>query len=67
MTEEVKRKRGQRGPGKKGRMAHVTMRLPQDVVDYFGGSSIRMREALIQYVTRSRAMDELIEADGDLV
>lgn len=67
MTEEPKRYRGQRGPGKKERMAHLTIRLPQEVVDYFGGSTVKMREALVHHVTRSRAMDELIASDADLV
>lgn len=48
MTEQPKRYRGQRGPNKlaKPRMAHVTMRVPQEVVDYYG-STIKMREALV--------------------
>ena len=58
MSEEPKRKRGQRGPdlkprkqrGKTSLMASVCIRLPPDVVEYYGGSSVRMREALQEYM-----------------
>lgn len=54
MSEEPKRKRGQRGPDAKPRkqrsktsvMQVVTVRLSPEVVEYYGGSSVRMREAL---------------------
>jgi len=48
-TEPPKRYRGQRGPNKvkKTTMAHITMRVPQEVVDYYG-TTIKMREALIR-------------------
>lgn len=58
MSEEPKRKRGQRGPDLKPRkqrdktsvMQVVTIRLLPDVVEYYGGSSVRMREALETYM-----------------
>jgi hypothetical protein len=28
-------------------MPHISIRLPQEVVDYYGGSTTRMRDALI--------------------
>lgn len=48
------RKRGQRGPdlkprkmrGKTSLMKSVCIRLSPEVVEYYGGSSARMREAL---------------------
>lgn len=47
--EQPKRLRGQRGPGKKPRMVHVTLRLPPHVVERFstGGTlSQNIRDAL---------------------
>lgn len=50
MSEQVKRYRGQRGPNKikKEALVHMSIRLPKDVVDYYGRSSIRIREALMK-------------------
>jgi hypothetical protein len=52
MTEEPKRYRGQRGPNKVKResMKLVAIRLPQHVVDYFGGHTPSMRVALIEFM-----------------
>lgn len=58
MSEEPKRKRGQRGPDAKPRkkrpttsvMQVVTIRLLPEVIEYYGGSSVRMREALEAYM-----------------
>jgi hypothetical protein len=58
LSEELKRKRGQRGPDIKPRkqraktsvMQVVTIRLLPDVVEYYGNSSVRMREALETYM-----------------
>ena len=49
--EQPKRYRGQRGPNKvpRPRMLHVTMRLPQHVVDFYGGSSTVMRHVLTRW------------------
>lgn len=58
MENEAKRYRGKRGPGKKPSLRMVSMRLPQEVVDFFGGSTIRMREALV-----ARMEDELRVAE----
>jgi hypothetical protein len=54
LSEEPKRKRGQRGPDLKPRkkrpktslMAYVSVRLSPEVIEYYGGSSVRMREVL---------------------
>lgn len=58
MSEEPKRKRGQRGPDLKPRkkrpktslMGYVSIRLSPEVIEYYGGSSVRMREALEAYM-----------------
>lgn len=62
MTDAPKRYRGQRGPNrvKKVCMKAASIRLPQEVLDYYGGSSIKMREVLVNHMQRSRAMDELV-------
>ena len=52
MTEEPKRYRGQRGPGrvKKDSMKNVAMRLPQHVIAYYKGCTPLMREVLVEYM-----------------
>jgi hypothetical protein len=50
MSEQPER-RG-RGPGKRPAMAHVTMRLPQYVLDYYGGDKLKMRDAWVEYVDK---------------
>lgn len=67
-NEEPKRYRGQRGPDKvpRSRMVHVSMRLPAEVVDYFGGSTINMREALVKHVTKAKAMEELTQFSNEV-
>jgi hypothetical protein len=45
-----------RGPGKKPAMRHVTIRIPQHVVDHYDGDLTAMRDAWVQYV------EELINA-----
>ena len=59
MTEEVKRYRGQRGPNKvkKDRMPTIAIRLPQDVIDYYERSTVRMRQVLLDYMRNSRGLD----------
>jgi hypothetical protein len=52
---EQKPNKNVRGPDKfprkkRGAMAHISMRLPQEVVDFFGKSTVRMREALETYM-----------------
>lgn len=61
IEQPVKRYRGQRGPNKvkKTAMTLISVRLPKEVVEYFEGSTIRMRETLVDHVRRSRSMDEL--------
>jgi uncharacterized protein (DUF4415 family) len=58
VSEEVKRKRGQRGPdakprrqrGKTSLMKPVSIRLSPEVLEYYGGNSARMRETLEAYM-----------------
>lgn len=52
MTEEVTRKRGQRGPGKRPALSHTNLRLPKEVLDFyktFPNFSAKMREVLTDY------------------
>lgn len=52
MTEEIKRKPGQRGPSKKGAMEHITIRVPKSTMDFFRTCerpSDAMRAALKAY------------------
>ena len=62
MTDEPKRYRGQRGPNrvKKERMKAGSIRLPQQVLDYYGNSTVRMRQTLVHQMNRIKAMDDLI-------
>ena len=39
-----------RGPGKKLRMRHVTVRMPQHVVDFYHGNIRAMRDAWVAHV-----------------
>lgn len=53
MTEEPKRKRGQRGKGKRPAMEHITIRVPSEVMDFYRScnrASDTMREALRAYM-----------------
>lgn len=43
-------KRRGRGPGKKPAMRHVTIRLPQYVVDYYDGDTRAMRDAWVRHI-----------------
>lgn len=67
MTEQIKRYRGQRGPNKvqKPRMPTIAIRLPQDIIDYYDRSTVRMRDVLVDHVRRSRAMDELVASSEE--
>lgn len=69
MTDEPKRYRGQRGPNrvKKERMKSVSIRLPQQVLDYYDNSTVRMRQILVHQMNRIKAMDDLIASDADLI
>jgi hypothetical protein len=52
MTEELKRKRGQRGAGKRPAMGHATIRLPNEALDYYKthpNYTAKMREVLTDY------------------
>ena len=53
MTEELKRKRGQRGLGKRPAMGgHVTIRLPTEALDFYKGFpnfTAKIREVLTDY------------------
>ena len=52
MSEEPQRYRGQRGPNKVKResMKLVAIRLPQEVVDHFGGRTPLMRAVLMEFI-----------------
>jgi hypothetical protein len=58
MTEELKRKRGQRGVGKRPAMGgHVTIRLPTEALDFYKGFpnfTAKMREVLTDYADTHR-------------
>jgi hypothetical protein len=48
-----------RGPDKAPRktrpkMKHISMRLPHEVADFFGGSTIAMRDALEKHVRENK-------------
>ena len=43
-------KRRGRGPGKKPALVHVSLRVPQHVLDYYGGDTRAMRDAWVAYV-----------------
>lgn len=48
----IKRKRGQRGPGKKPALVHVTLRIPAETLAFYkrsGWVSNAMREALVEF------------------
>ena len=66
--EAVKRYRGQRGPNKvpRPKMTLISIRLPQEVVDHYEGSSVRMRDILIEHMRPSRTVDESAVQDTDL-
>jgi hypothetical protein len=53
MTEELKRKRGQRGLGKRPAMGgHVSIRLPIEALDFYKGFpnfTAKIREVLTDY------------------
>lgn len=48
----IKRKRGQRGPGKKPALAHVTLRIPAETLAFYKRSerpTNAMRDALVEF------------------
>jgi hypothetical protein len=52
MTEEVKRQRGQRGPGKRPAMTLTHLRISNEALDYyktFPSYTAKMREVLTDY------------------
>ena len=62
-THETKR-RG-RGPGKKPKMAHVSMRISQETFDYykhFANPTVTMRDVLSEHAKRHA--HKFIEVDG---
>jgi hypothetical protein len=58
MTEELKRKRGQRGVGKRPALGgHVTIRLSSEAMDFyrsFPSFTAKMREVLTDYADTHR-------------
>lgn len=52
MIEETKRKRGQRGKGKKPAMGYTSLRVSEEVLDFyrtFPSYTSKMREVLTAY------------------
>lgn len=55
MYDQPNRKRGQRGPGKRPKMALLTVRVPQDVAEYYRSKpkyTVHLREVLIAAVVK---------------
>jgi uncharacterized protein (DUF4415 family) len=53
--QNIKRKRGVRGPGKKPALVHVTIRIPADTLAFYkrsGWASNAMREALVEFAKK---------------
>jgi len=51
----IKRKRGQRGPGKKPALVHITLRIPVETLEFYrrsGWASNAMREALVEFAKK---------------
>jgi hypothetical protein len=46
-----------RGLGKKPAKVHVTLRLPQHVIDHYGGDIKAMRDAWVAYVESLSLID----------
>jgi len=51
IDQPLKRYRGQRGPNKvpRPKMKLLSLRLPQQLVDFYGGSTVAMRDVLLAY------------------
>jgi hypothetical protein len=59
-----KRKRGQRGPGKKPKMIHVTIRIPQETFEYykhFAQPTVTMRVVLTDYAKRKQHLFNAVD------
>jgi uncharacterized protein (DUF4415 family) len=57
MTEEPKRKRGQRGVGKRPAMSHVTIRISSEALDFYKGFpnfTAKIRDVLTDYADTHR-------------
>jgi hypothetical protein len=57
MEEEqiINRKRGQRGPGKKPALVHISLRIPAETLEFYrrsGWASNAMREALVEFAKK---------------
>jgi hypothetical protein len=50
----IKRKRGQRGLGKEPAMVHVSLRVPEDTMQFYKGrgASMYMRQALEEFAKK---------------
>jgi hypothetical protein len=57
MENNTTERRG-RGPGKKPAMRHITIRVPQHVVNHFKGDTRAMRDAWVRYT------EEKIDAEA---
>ena len=57
MTEETKRYRGQRGPGKRPAMTLTNLRLRTDILDFYKTHSnytTKMRDVLTEYAEANK-------------
>lgn len=54
-------KRRGRGPGKRPAMAHITIRIPQRVIDHYGGSLLHMRDAWVEHVDSLSQPSEVVD------
>ena len=50
-----------RGPGKRPAMAHITIRIPQRVVDYYDRDLIKMRNAWVEHIDKLSQSIEVID------
>jgi uncharacterized protein (DUF4415 family) len=58
VTEETKRYRGQRGPGKRPAMTLTNLRLRTDVLDFYKthpSYTAKMREVLTEYAEANKS------------
>lgn len=55
LEQNIKRKRGVRGPGKKPALVHVTIRIPAEAFEFYerlGNKSFYMRQALEDFAKK---------------
>ena len=50
-----------RGPGKRPAMAHITIRIPQRVLDYYDNDLRKMRDAWVEHTDKLSQSIEVID------